>query len=118
VILQFLNGLFHCLLDGAAANYLNCDGARPLAQYTPCCEKMVKMNGMGLGVHTMGAASSARSIKSAACCEPSVDKIGEWRLADGVDVKAYGVKFFVIEDVATIKDKGRLDHRFVDCLVV
>ena len=100
-----------------AANYLNCDGTRPLAQYTPCCEKMVKMNGMGWG-GTVGAASNARSITSAACCEPSVDKIGEWRLADGVDVKADGVKFFVIEDVATIKDKGRLDHRFVDCLVV
>ncbi len=39
-------------------------------------------------------------------------------LSDGVDMKADVNQRFVIEDLAAVKDEGRLLHRRVDLLVV
>ncbi len=39
-------------------------------------------------------------------------------LSDGVDMKADVDQRFVIEDLAAVKDEGRLLHRRVDLLVV
>ena len=40
------------------------------------------------------------------------------RLANGINVEAHLVKFFVINKISPIEDKGRLDHGFVDSFII
>ena len=48
----------------------------------------------------------------------STCEVGAWRLAGGVDVEADLIEHIVVQDVATVEHKGRMDHRLVDGLVV